>query len=99
MYLPYFGQDLESKKKWLGSWHMSARKTLELCRSPFPKFWVNDDWTGNSPDLSRIENLWVTVHGKCGKSGVRMFEGSLDEGVLAAWSIISSKMLKTLVSW
>ena len=25
MYLPYFGQELESKKKmWMGSWHMSA---------------------------------------------------------------------------
>ena len=24
-FLPYFGQDLDSKIRWLGSWHMSAK--------------------------------------------------------------------------
>ena len=46
MCLPYFSQDLDSKNRWLGSWHMSVCQSFPLfnfeavniCKTPYSLF-------------------------------------------------------------
>ena len=75
-----------------------ARKTQEWCRSHFPAFWDKDEWPGNSPDLSPIENLWAIVQEEINKMAPATSEATLTRNVRAAWSKISSETLDNLTS-
>lgn len=75
-----------------------ARKAQEWCRSHFPAFWEKDEWPGNSPDLSPIENLWAIVQEEINKMAPATSEGTLARNVRAAWSKISSETLDNLMS-
>ena len=45
----------------------NAEKTQDWSRGNFPGFWEKDTKSGNSPDLSPIENIWAIVREELNK--------------------------------
>ncbi|KAI6657951.1 Transposable element Tcb1 transposase [Oopsacas minuta] len=77
----------------------TANLTQSLFEKNFLKFWMKDEWPGNSPDLNPIENLWSIL-----KDSVSQMENvtkldHLISQVRKAWEgIIDPKILENLVA-
>ena len=75
-----------------------AGKTQKWCRSHFDDFWAKDEWPGNSPDLSPIENLWSIVQEEMNKMAPATSEATLIRNVRTAWSRITPETLDNLMT-
>lgn len=75
-----------------------AKMAQEWCRTHFPAFGEKNEWPGNSPDLSPIENLWAIIQEPMNKMALAISERTLTRNVRAAWSQISAQTLDDLMS-
>ena len=75
-----------------------ARATQDFCKTEFPHFWDKEEWPGNSPDVSPIENLWAIVDQSIGEMKQATDEKSLIENVKRSWAEIKPQTLYNLVA-
>ena len=76
----------------------NATRTQDWCRQHLNAFWAKGTWSGNSPDLNPIENLWAIV-----QSTVDGMEEAtnlivLEKQLKLAWSQITPNILDTLLA-
>ena len=74
-----------------------ARKTQDWCNANFLGFWEKGTLSGNSPDLSPIENLWAIVNEELSKLSPSSSERTLFQNAQTAWSSVKGETLDNLI--
>ena len=76
----------------------TAKRTQEWCAEHLPGFWGKGGWSGNSPDLNPIENVWAIMKESLDQQEPATNLGQLERRLKKAWRDISADTLRRLVA-
>ena len=73
-----------------------SKKTEDIIKAKYSKFWGKGIWPGNSPDLNPIENLWAILKDSVFIEPKPKTRKELIQRVLETWNSFTLDLLKKL---